>query len=416
MEHASKFLITKHNTGLWNVEQSEEAAEKVTELLQLDLKNHHVFLNDDGFHNHTMLTRRKLPQHLLALYGTGASVANIQKAYDQRHPLTRPSKPRHCNVLFELERDWNNARNYLGKDEYYPDFLSYFQRTVDARGYAWTVNEFLLKQDAAADDLLVRLHAGALHPLTQLTYALEWRQPAMVAEAMAQTCARLEDGDKTADGVLARAKEPMLALLGRIRVTPEQLEEKTAEMFHAIVYVASGAAIRPPHHVKYDYFLMHHVNASPFYPTANRQAWIPDAAKARLLEWKMRMDVVQYAARGCPSFSLDDILRYEAEIRLEGSPRDMSKVLHDFGDDGHAIEQARATALCHELTRSYADRPWAVLRGDETWRTVQHMVVDAVQGPGRLYVRGAGMEEVWKDVPLQWKFGDEFLRASMFGQ
>ncbi|TDZ33445.1 Oxidoreductase ptaJ [Colletotrichum spinosum] len=213
-------------------------------------------------------------------------------------------------------------------------------------------------------------------------------------------CARLDDGDEIADGVLARAKEPMLALLGRIRVTPEQLEEKTAEMFHAIVYVASGAAIRPPHHVKYDYFLMHHINAGPFYPTANRQPWIPDAAKARLLEWKMRMDVVQYAARGCPSFSLDDILRYEAEIRLEGSPRDMSKVLHDFGDDGHAIEQARATAVCHELTRSCADRPWAVLRGDETWRTVQHMVVDAVQGPGRLYVRGAGMEEVWKDVPL----------------
>ncbi|TDZ33444.1 Oxidoreductase ptaJ [Colletotrichum spinosum] len=165
MAHASKFLITKHNTGLWNVEQSEEAAEKVTELLQLDLKNHHVFLNDDGFHNHTMLTRRKLPQHLLALYGTGASVANIQKAYDHQHPLTRPSKPRHCNVLFELERDWNNTRNYLGKDGYYPDFLSYFQRTVDARGYEWTVNEFLLKQDAAADDLLVRLHAGALPPL-----------------------------------------------------------------------------------------------------------------------------------------------------------------------------------------------------------------------------------------------------------
>lgn len=70
--------------------------------------------------------------------------------------------------------------------------------------------------------------------------------------------------------------------------------------------------------------------------------------------------------------------------------------LYDFGDDGHAIKQARATAMCHELMTEYKDKPWAALKDESIWNKIQHMVVDAVEGPGVLYVRSTGFDEAWK--------------------
>jgi len=52
MATAYQFHITPDNTGLWNFDQSEDTANKASELLQRDLEQHHVFFNQDGFHNH----------------------------------------------------------------------------------------------------------------------------------------------------------------------------------------------------------------------------------------------------------------------------------------------------------------------------------------------------------------------------
>jgi hypothetical protein len=55
----------------------------------------------------------------------------------------------------------------------------------------------------------------------------------------------------------------------------------------------------------------HHVNAAPIFLTLNKLEWIPRATKARLLEWKMRMDLLQYAARGCPELDLERVRGYQ---------------------------------------------------------------------------------------------------------
>lgn len=80
---------------------------------------------------------------------------------------------------------------------------------------------------------------------------------------------------------------------------------------------------------------------------------------------------------------------------------DIGVRLQSFGDDGHAIKQARAIAICHELMKKYETKSWAVLKGDDIWKKIQHMVVDAVEGPGVLYVRCAGLQEVWKVLRSQ---------------
>lgn len=131
-------------------------------------------------------------------------------------------------------------------------------------------------------------------------YGMEWAQPAIVAEALAQTSVhgndlnsflfeaekeaaqssagdmpsivslykavhdndklansvRMEDSNKVRDGVLVRARAEMLRVANRVKVRPEQLEEKTAEMFHSALYMAAAAAIHPPKHPKFDFFFM----------------------------------------------------------------------------------------------------------------------------------------------------------------
>ncbi|KAI8713383.1 hypothetical protein NCS52_01282600 [Fusarium sp. LHS14.1] len=426
--------IAPANTGLWNIKQSEEAAQTTTETLQKDLEDHHVFLNNVGFHDY-------IPHHLLALYGTGAS-ADIQKAYDLRHPLQRPVVSQHQDAVKDLIAHWDHASKYLGKEEHYPDFLAYFQRAIEREGYESVIKTYLLKGDDSANDLLLRLHAGVVHPLVQLMYGLEWEQPAIVAQALAQTCVhnvegldqlllageqkanatprstkmpsllsmyekvkmdpqlagsvRIEDKSKIEDGIIQRGKEPMLAILEQVHVEPEELDERTAEMFHAIILVASSAAIHPPHDVKYDFFFMHHVNSSLMYLTINSQSWLSTADKVRLLEWKIWLDLVQYVARGCPAISLESIESYVPKHPYEESIREIGMKLYDFGGDGHAIKQARATAICHELMVEYKDKSWVVLKDESIWKKIQHMVVDAVEGPGVLYVRSTGFDEAWK--------------------
>lgn len=131
-------------------------------------------------------------------------------------------------------------------------------------------------------------------------YGLEWKQPAIVAEALAQTCvhrndlreflmvseqnaaasssaampsilslyeavrndpklaAAAHDGDanKVRDGVLVRAKDEIIKVASRVRVRPEELDARTAEMFNAAVLVAASAAVHPPKYPKFDFFLM----------------------------------------------------------------------------------------------------------------------------------------------------------------
>jgi len=55
----------------------------------------------------------------------------------------------------------------------------------------------------------------------------------------------------------------------------------------------------------------HHLNSAPAYLTINSQSWISAETKARLLEWKIRYDLMEYAARAVPELSLDQIKGYQ---------------------------------------------------------------------------------------------------------
>ena len=116
---------------------------------------------------------------------------------------------------------------------------------------------------------------GYLHPLIHLGFGIEFQQPAIIAEALGQTCihstwqdsifieteraveeqkphrknfvdiwdsiradqklstaARWEDDNKLRDGLLARASHKMIQYASHWQVDPSNLEEATAEIIN----------------------------------------------------------------------------------------------------------------------------------------------------------------------------------------
>ncbi|KAG5931156.1 hypothetical protein E4U53_001932 [Claviceps sorghi] len=299
MATAHRILISAQNTGLWKPKQDEEAAAKVTELLQEDFEKHHVFFNSSGFHNH-------ITHYLLTLYGTGASVSALQAAYDANESYQKKSTPFDDTVVKELQQDWSaNAPKYLGIATHYSDFLRFFQLQIDKKGWEAIVCEFICQETSKSRDIVQRLFAGIAHPMIQLQYGLEWEQPAIVAAGLAQAavhgnplgnffdkvdaavksarqsgaeikdwrlseiCENVrrdrpglsssvawDDENKLYQGVLGRGLQEAVALAATMRVKEDELEERTAEMLHHNAYVATATSWKPPHVPKFDFFLM----------------------------------------------------------------------------------------------------------------------------------------------------------------
>lgn len=66
-----------------------------------------------------------------------------------------------------------------------------------------------------------------------------------------------------------------------------------------------------------------------------------------------------------------------------------------MADDGHAIKLARAAGICQEVTKKYQDRDWVLIKGNDTWDKINHLIIDSLQSPGVYWVRSAGLDEAW---------------------
>lgn len=175
--------------------------------------------------------------------------------------------------------DKAHFKEALGKERNYPNFLEFFQREINQRGVEGVLKEYVLREeddgDECAESMLVRLFGGLLHPFIHFGFAIEFNQPALIAEALAQTAIHddwtgprfllpaekaaggigkpgnktvlqlleesrrdsklansvsWEDGNKLRDGVLKRAPDEMINLAAQFTVSEEQVQEKFAEM------------------------------------------------------------------------------------------------------------------------------------------------------------------------------------------
>lgn len=117
--------------------------------------------------------------HVLTLYALGATPEQIQGQYDNNKSYQRSPEPVDNSIIEHL-RDGSQFSRYLGNGRYYHDYLIFFQSQIDKKGYEDVINEYLLKGDERADDMLCRLYAGKPYnnsPNSQLDSLTLYRLP-----------------------------------------------------------------------------------------------------------------------------------------------------------------------------------------------------------------------------------------------
>ena len=67
--------------------------------------------------------------------------------------------------VIEKMTETADLREYQGKEEHYPNFLSFFQRQIDQKGVAAVLNEYVFAETEQAENILCRLWGGLLPPM-----------------------------------------------------------------------------------------------------------------------------------------------------------------------------------------------------------------------------------------------------------
>ncbi|OBT59343.1 hypothetical protein VE04_00264 [Pseudogymnoascus sp. 24MN13] len=433
MATSRKVQLSPEVSGVFSLAKpSEESAQMASRLLQENHEKYNLFFNEEGFHNHIV-------HQVLTLYGLGAPPNVIEAHYKSNTSYQMKPKPlREENV--KAMSDPEGFKKFLGNIKYTHDYIEFFHRELEAKGVEAVVQEYLFSRSELAEDLLARLYGGFLHPLIHLGFGLEFKQPLIVAEALAEAAVhdiwlkpffigaeklakesktsktlsqlvvdvdsdeklkaspKWADGNKIRDGILKRAPQEMINHASKYHVPLDQLAQKTAEMMDATIFY-TAAAQHPPKAIKIDFFFMHCVNASIFWPTFNALSWISDENKCRLLEWKGRLDLVMYVSRGTPPLLKEEIEEYTAETGKDVTWNQLGERLFKINnDDGHAVKLLRALGTAEQVTKGFEG---GKVQKDQ-WLGIGRMVVDsveAVQGSDQSpWARSVGFDKAWDDV------------------
>ncbi|KAF2179282.1 hypothetical protein K469DRAFT_596657 [Zopfia rhizophila CBS 207.26] len=418
-----------------------DSAKKASQLLNENHKKYDIYINDLGHHNHIL-------HHVLTLYALGASPDQIQAAYDSDTPYQRPAFPPHQKIIQEL-RDLAGFAKYLGDYTQYSNYLAHFTAEIDAKGVTAVVAEYLFAGDERANDLLARNFTGFAHALIHLGYGLEFGQPAIVAEALAQASVhepwardfflaaekageeRKQSGDRDvallelfgetrrqieqlptaakyeyADnglkyGIVHIAAEHLLPVLSKWAVRSDELIRKTAEMIDASVFY-NVTAQRPPHLHKLDFFYVHSITLSVHFTDFLTNPVLSPEARVRLLEWKGRWDLANYASRGAAPLLPNELINYTPKNGGDSWERLIertNKFIH-VEDGGHAPKMMRALVNGWKACEK-EDRSGFGLKTPDLWLKAAAMGMDAVESGSPVWVRGAGFNQGWVGVPLR---------------
>lgn len=239
-----------------------------------------------------------IPHSLLSIYALGGSPEDIRAAYERNQSYQRKAIPVNVEVVEKLN-ETGYFKEYLGKGKHYPNFLSFFQRQIEEKDVDAVLDEYVFAGNERAENMLCRVWGGAsfhdsfcdpdvvltinntglIHPLIHLGFGLEFNQPAIVAQALAQAAvhddslgrdfflpaeklaggigkpgnkslrqlleeirkdetlsrsARNTDVNKIRDGVLTRAPQEMLKYAAQYTVSEDQLEDRLADMINNV--------------------------------------------------------------------------------------------------------------------------------------------------------------------------------------
>ncbi|KAK0610577.1 hypothetical protein B0T17DRAFT_500544 [Bombardia bombarda] len=362
---------------------TQDSADKASELLTLNHELYHTRWNGI-FHNH-------MSHHLLALWAMGATPDEIQVGWENNKiyqvPLDQFDKAADSPGQQDL-KDPVLFEKALGNYSHYVNFLQLFKSELAEKGTPAVIKEYVLKGDARANDILGRMFSDLMHPIIHLGCGIEFQQPALIAEALAQACIHgswpstfllpTEDHvrsnpdtpsksllqiinsmrddplinypvsnpasrNKIPDDFLKRVTPGHLVpYLSHYQVKPEpaDLQRKLHEMMLTTAYVV-GAAQQPGKHEALDFVTLHSATTAVFFPAILAQDWLSDHDKARLLEAKARVDAVSYGGCGAPALYPARIADYKPRHPEDGWPELIRRGVV-FADEGHTLKMLRA--------------------------------------------------------------------------
>ncbi|KIO26252.1 hypothetical protein M407DRAFT_24468 [Tulasnella calospora MUT 4182] len=158
---------------------SSESESELASLLRLDNEKHHIFLNDQGFHNH-------LTHHLFAAYAMGCSPEVLSAAYKLHADYQRPAFQSPGEIT---ERNWTE---YLGNKDYYNAYMHFYGSQINAHGPEKTLEKYVFSKEAnltaegkQGPQMLNRFMSGLLHPMIHTGHWAEFHVPGMLAEGLA---------------------------------------------------------------------------------------------------------------------------------------------------------------------------------------------------------------------------------------
>ncbi|KAF2800324.1 hypothetical protein K505DRAFT_370324 [Melanomma pulvis-pyrius CBS 109.77] len=392
-----------------------ESAKKASELLTVNHALYHTRWSALGFHN-------QITHHLLALWALGASPEQIQEMFDYNTPYQVSSRQPDVTGAAQVDMaDTVVFDESLGKNDFYADYLLFFETEIAKKGMQAVVKEYILKGDERANDIFCRMFTDMGAAMLHLGCGLEFQQPSVVAEALASACIHdnwpknillpteeyvrsnvrtitkpllqtleslrsdpviglgvkaSDPFNKTRDGLLKRVPaDHLVPYLSQFQVKSEaqDLQRKLKEMMQTCAYM-TGAAQQPRKLEAIDYVLLHSVTLSIHYPAILALDWLSDHDKARLLEAKGRMDALTYAGCGSPRLYSERIRDYVPKYPDHGWPELFQRAVV-YRDEGHVAKLIRGLYGLVQLDET------AIVPDLPIWRTdfvkIAHMVLDS---------------------------------------
>lgn len=426
-----------------------ESNSTASHLLRENHTRFHVYFRNVAGHNH-------IAHAVLTTLALGGTPEDLHRAYEEYVFLQRPLRAVDWAVVREMQRSEKAFRANMQQQDMYPNYLALFTGEIEAQQGDWqaVVTKHCFARTELADFMFAQLFEGLYHPFIHMGLGVEFGLAGVVAEGLAHTAShdpmrvwpffvmaeklaaaekgkgkerrplvelygevrasstlrnapRAADGPwRLRDGIIGQVLEEMAQVAAQFWVEPteEDVERATAEMISCAAW-ACGAAEGPRGQRRIDFFLMHCVTSSLVVTAMARQPWIKIADKARLVEWKTRLDLAWYAASAAPVLRGENVVGYEPTLSKGLGWEALYKTAREQHDDGHITKYMRAIKNGEDATARYEREPNAAnflpVRG-ESWLRLAQFCHDTTTGPLKAedkWVFGIGYDEMWGTVP-----------------
>jgi hypothetical protein len=450
MATTTAFRLPSENLGIARLEPNPPGCIDIAnDLLKKNHEKWHMYFRNVAGHNH-------IPHAILSTLAMGGTPYDLKRAYDDGEAIQKPMPPLDLGIVKQLS-DPATFRSKMGVLEQYPNYLVFFEHEIAAKAWQDVVNEYCFSRTPLADFMLAQLYEGLYHPIIHLGFGIEFGLTGLIAEGLAQTAThdpmyidvffekaeklaqsgsvarrplielyhevrnndkirtspRIPDGPwKVRDGVLGRALDEIVAVAAKFQVRGDDehdVQRATAEVISCAAWTCA-ATHKPGKQRKIDFFLMHNVTSSLFLTVLNDQKWLKLEDKARLVEWKARLDLVWYAASAAPELKDEFAVDYEPTLSKNMDWQQMYQALNKHHDDGHVAKFIRAIRNGEEVSEQFetsgeaADFP---VKGD-LWFRIAQLCYDTtimhVDGQKK-WVWGAGFDSMWDAVPQYLREG-----------